>query len=87
VRSTPGEGSTFICYVPEGGAGESTQAVRAALEDDLDSARALRLLEEALVGGDGSWRAAADVLGLRLGTGGPSRTEMKKALGWRAPFS
>jgi len=49
--------------------GESALAVRAALEDDLDTARALRVLEAALVGGDGGWRAAADLLGLRLGGG------------------
>jgi L-cysteine:1D-myo-inositol 2-amino-2-deoxy-alpha-D-glucopyranoside ligase len=49
--------------------GESALAVRAALEDDMDTARALRVLEEAVVGGDGGWRAAADLLGLRLGEG------------------
>jgi len=49
--------------------GESALAVRAALEDDLDTARALRVLEAALVGGEGGWRAAADLLGLRLGGG------------------
>jgi cysteinyl-tRNA synthetase len=65
----------------------SASAVRAALEDDLDTPRALRLLEESLVAGDGGWRAAADLLGLQLGASGQDRTEMKKALGWRAPFS
>jgi L-cysteine:1D-myo-inositol 2-amino-2-deoxy-alpha-D-glucopyranoside ligase len=65
----------------------SALAVRAALEDDLDTPRALRLLEESLLAGDGGWRAAADLLGLRLGAGGQDQTEMKKALGWRAPFS
>jgi L-cysteine:1D-myo-inositol 2-amino-2-deoxy-alpha-D-glucopyranoside ligase len=51
----------------EQGSGESPMAVRAALEDDLDTVRALRTLEEAVVGGDGGWRVAADILGLRLG--------------------
>jgi len=67
--------------------GQSALAVRAALEDDLDTPRALHLLEESLDSGDGGWRAAADLLGLRLGASGPDRTDMKKALGWRAPFS
>jgi L-cysteine:1D-myo-inositol 2-amino-2-deoxy-alpha-D-glucopyranoside ligase len=68
------------------GSDDSALAVRTALEDDLDTPRALRLLEDALGSGDGSWRAAADLLGLRLGATqeGP---QMKKALGWRAPFS
>jgi len=61
-------------------------AVRTALEDDLDTPRALQALEDALGSGDGSWRAAADLLGLGLGASGPG-TQMKKALGWRAPFS
>jgi hypothetical protein len=60
--------------------------VRAALEDDLDTPRALRLLDDALGRGDGGWRAAADLLGLRLGASGDAK-QMKKALGWRAPFS
>jgi L-cysteine:1D-myo-inositol 2-amino-2-deoxy-alpha-D-glucopyranoside ligase len=51
----------------EQGSGESPIAVRAALEDDLDTVRALRTLEEAVAGGDGGWRLAADILGLRLG--------------------
>ena len=46
--------------------GDSPRAVRAALEDDLDTPRALRLLEDAVTGGDGGWRTAADLLGLRL---------------------
>jgi L-cysteine:1D-myo-inositol 2-amino-2-deoxy-alpha-D-glucopyranoside ligase len=50
--------------------GESTAALRAALEDDLDTGRALRLLEDAIRGGDGGWRAGAELLGLRLGEGG-----------------
>jgi L-cysteine:1D-myo-inositol 2-amino-2-deoxy-alpha-D-glucopyranoside ligase len=41
-------------------------AVRTALEDDLDTVGALRALEEAVGSGHG-WRAAADLLGLRLG--------------------
>jgi L-cysteine:1D-myo-inositol 2-amino-2-deoxy-alpha-D-glucopyranoside ligase len=69
------------------GSGNSVLAVRAALEDDLDTARALRVLEDALGSGEGDWRAAADLLGLRLGTAAGEEVEMKKALGWRAPFS
>jgi hypothetical protein len=61
--------------------------VRAALEDDLDTPRALRALEDALGSGDGSWRAGADLLGLRLGAPEREGGETKKALGWRAPFS
>jgi L-cysteine:1D-myo-inositol 2-amino-2-deoxy-alpha-D-glucopyranoside ligase len=67
--------------------GDSAQAVRAALEDDLDTARALRVLDEALSAGAGDWRAAADLLGLQLGVPRGEEAEMKKALGWRAPFS
>jgi L-cysteine:1D-myo-inositol 2-amino-2-deoxy-alpha-D-glucopyranoside ligase len=52
---------------PVDGRSDSLLAVRAALEDDLDTPRALRLLEEAVTGGDASWRSAADLLGLRLG--------------------
>jgi L-cysteine:1D-myo-inositol 2-amino-2-deoxy-alpha-D-glucopyranoside ligase len=69
------------------GSGNSVLAVRAALEDDLDTARALRVLEDALGSGEGDWRAAADLLGLRLGTAAGEEVEMKKALGWRAPLS
>ena len=74
------------------GTGESALAVRAALEDDLDTPRALRLLDDALGRGDGGWRghrhrcAEAELLGLRLGDFGDGQ-QMKKALGWRAPFS
>jgi L-cysteine:1D-myo-inositol 2-amino-2-deoxy-alpha-D-glucopyranoside ligase len=67
--------------------GDSALAVRAALEDDLDTPRALRELEDAVRSGDGGWLAAADLLGLRLDAPGPDAIEMKKALGWRAPFS
>jgi L-cysteine:1D-myo-inositol 2-amino-2-deoxy-alpha-D-glucopyranoside ligase len=66
--------------------GESATVVRAALEDDLDTPRALRLLEERIEGDDGSWREAADLLGLRL-VAAPPEQEMKKAPGWGAPFS
>jgi L-cysteine:1D-myo-inositol 2-amino-2-deoxy-alpha-D-glucopyranoside ligase len=52
------------------GTGDSARAVRAALEDDLDAPRALRVLEDAVTGGDAGWRSAADLLGLRLGAGG-----------------
>ena len=69
------------------GGGDGAMAVRAALEDDLDTPRALQALEDALGEGDGDWRGAADLLGLRLGGPGAEGTEMKKALGWRAPFS
>ncbi|OLE35316.1 MAG: cysteine--tRNA ligase [Actinobacteria bacterium 13_1_20CM_3_68_9] len=43
-------------------------AVRSALEDDLDTTGALRALEETVNSGQ-DWRAAADLLGLRLGRG------------------
>jgi L-cysteine:1D-myo-inositol 2-amino-2-deoxy-alpha-D-glucopyranoside ligase len=69
------------------GSGESAPAVRSALEDDLDTPGALRALEEAVGRGDAGWRAAADLLGLRLGAAGAEGIETKKALGWRAPFS
>jgi L-cysteine:1D-myo-inositol 2-amino-2-deoxy-alpha-D-glucopyranoside ligase len=52
---------------PGDGKGDSLLAVRAALEDDLDTPRALRLLQDAVTGGDAGWRSAADLLGLRLG--------------------
>jgi cysteinyl-tRNA synthetase len=51
---------------PGTGGGDSSLAVRAALEDDLDTPRALRLLEEAVTGRDAGWRTAAEILGLRL---------------------
>jgi L-cysteine:1D-myo-inositol 2-amino-2-deoxy-alpha-D-glucopyranoside ligase len=73
--------------VPVGSDGDAPRAVRAALEDDLDAPRALRLLDDAVRGGDGSWRGAADMLGLRLQRNHASVSETKKALGWRAPFS
>jgi L-cysteine:1D-myo-inositol 2-amino-2-deoxy-alpha-D-glucopyranoside ligase len=69
------------------GSGASALAVRTALEDDLDTPHALRTLEEAVGSGDAAWRAAADLLGLRLGVPGAEAIETKKALGWRAPFS
>jgi L-cysteine:1D-myo-inositol 2-amino-2-deoxy-alpha-D-glucopyranoside ligase len=72
---------------PRKGSGNRVLEVRAALEDDLDTPRALHLLEESLVSGDGNWRAAAELLGLRLGAAAADPHEMKKALGWRAPFS
>jgi L-cysteine:1D-myo-inositol 2-amino-2-deoxy-alpha-D-glucopyranoside ligase len=52
---------------PGDGRGDSPLAVRAALEDDLDTPRALRLLQDAVTGGDAGWRSAAGLLGLRLG--------------------
>lgn len=69
------------------GPSDSALEVRAALEDDMDTPRALRVLEESVGRGAGGWRAAADLLGLRLGAPGAEGKEMKKALGWRAPFS
>jgi L-cysteine:1D-myo-inositol 2-amino-2-deoxy-alpha-D-glucopyranoside ligase len=68
-------------------AGVPHAGVRAALEDDLDSPRALRLLEQSLLSGDDAWQDAAEILGLRLGQRQVPEEEMKKALGWRAPFS
>ncbi|MEA2636703.1 MAG: L-cysteine:1D-myo-inositol 2-amino-2-deoxy-alpha-D-glucopyranoside ligase [Chloroflexota bacterium] len=53
---------------PGDGKGDSPLAVRAALEDDLDTPSALGLLEDAVIGNDAGWRSAADLLGLRLGT-------------------
>jgi L-cysteine:1D-myo-inositol 2-amino-2-deoxy-alpha-D-glucopyranoside ligase len=55
---------------PGDGEGQSAPAVRAALEDDLDTPRALALLQDAVSGGDAGWRSAADLLGLRLGARG-----------------
>src|SRR6266480_1628655 len=69
------------------GTGDSVLAVRVALENDLDTPGALRALEEALDSGNHGWRAAAGLLGLRLGAPRADGGEMKKALGWRAPFS
>jgi L-cysteine:1D-myo-inositol 2-amino-2-deoxy-alpha-D-glucopyranoside ligase len=48
--------------------GDSPLAVRTALEDDLDTPRALHLLQDAVTSGDAGWRGAADLLGLRLDT-------------------
>jgi len=62
-------------------------AVGEALDDDLDSPRALSLLAEAINGGDSGWREAAELLGLRLESNLASAAETKKALGWRAPLS
>jgi L-cysteine:1D-myo-inositol 2-amino-2-deoxy-alpha-D-glucopyranoside ligase len=59
-------------------------AVRAALEDDLDTPRALRLLEEQIESGDAGWRQSADLLGLKLAREG-APLEKEKAPGWRAP--
>ena len=70
--------------LPGSGASEAP-AVRAALEDDLDTPHALELLEQSIQAGDSTWRAAADLLGLRLQAHPAPESEMKKALGWRAP--
>jgi cysteinyl-tRNA synthetase len=51
---------------PGDAAGDSPMGVRAALDDDLDTPRALRVLEDAVGGGDAGWRTAAELLGLRL---------------------
>jgi L-cysteine:1D-myo-inositol 2-amino-2-deoxy-alpha-D-glucopyranoside ligase len=70
------------------GPGESAAVLQAALAEDLDTPRALRLLQERIEGGDASWREAAGLLGLRLEGAAPlASREMKKAPGWRAPFS
>jgi L-cysteine:1D-myo-inositol 2-amino-2-deoxy-alpha-D-glucopyranoside ligase len=68
-------------------AGRAHPTVRAALDDDLDTPRALGLLEESLSSGDDRWRDAAQMLGLRFDEHRVPEAEMKKALGWRAPFS
>jgi L-cysteine:1D-myo-inositol 2-amino-2-deoxy-alpha-D-glucopyranoside ligase len=60
--------------------------VRAALESDLDTPRALRLLDDLVGARDPAWRDAADLLGLRLAAGTTSPAESEKALGWRAPL-
>src|SRR3984893_915118 len=75
-----------VSRVDNGGA-DSALAVRTALENDLDTAGALRVLAEAVGSGASGWGAAADLLGLRLNAQQDEGTEMKKALGWRAPFS
>lgn len=62
--------------------GSAATAVRAALENDLDTPQALALLSDAINAGAGDWADAADMIGLRLG-----RAETKKAPGWGAPFS
>jgi L-cysteine:1D-myo-inositol 2-amino-2-deoxy-alpha-D-glucopyranoside ligase len=62
-------------------------AVQQALEDDLDTPRALELVEQAVKNGDPDWPEAARLLGLRLDAARKVPAEMKKALGWRAPFS
>ena len=69
-----------------GGGGDGVRPVQAALEDDLDTPRALQLLEQLVAAGDGSWRDAAELLGLRLDANIVPEMETKKALGWRAPF-
>src|SRR2546421_1505409 len=69
------------------GTGEAAGAVGEALDDDLDSPRALRLLAQAIDGGDSGWREAAELLGLRLESNPASAAETKEALGWRAPLS
>ena len=69
------------------GKGGAALAVAEALDDDLDSPRALRLLRESIEGGDGAWRDAAELLGLRFQAQSGPLSETKKALGWRAPFS
>jgi L-cysteine:1D-myo-inositol 2-amino-2-deoxy-alpha-D-glucopyranoside ligase len=59
--------------------------VLAAVQDDLDTPRALHLLDELADAGDQAWRDAANLLGLRL-TRRSSSVESEKALGWRAPL-
>src|SRR5256712_5645127 len=72
---------------PATASGHGTAAVLAALDDDLDTLRALRLLEESIHGGAADWRAAPALLGPRLAADRMPAPETKKALGWRAPFS
>ena len=69
------------------GVGDAAGALLEALNDDLDTPRALRLLAQAIEAGDPGWRAAADTLGLRLGAHQAPLKQTKKALGWRAPLS
>jgi len=66
-------------YQPDG-----ASPVRAALEDDLDTPRALDLLEEQIETGDAGWRESADLLGLKLNRD-EVPLEKEKAPGWRAP--
>src|SRR5438552_5211359 len=63
------------------GMGDSALAVRAALDEDLDTSGAPGALEEAIDSGDRGWRAAAHLLGLQPGTPRLDPEEMKKALG------
>ncbi|HEY8678188.1 MAG TPA: cysteine--tRNA ligase [Candidatus Dormibacteraeota bacterium] len=55
------------------GAGDGGAAIRAALEDDLDTPRALKQLDLSLHAGDAGWRDAAELLGLKLETGAARR--------------
>jgi L-cysteine:1D-myo-inositol 2-amino-2-deoxy-alpha-D-glucopyranoside ligase len=70
----------------DGDHGGAVPAVRSALEDDLDTPRALEALQESVMAGDRGSRTAAELLGLRLHANLGTETETKKALGWRAPF-
>jgi len=49
-----------------GSLGRGAAIVRDALEDDLDTPRALGFLEEQIESGDAGWRESADLLGLKL---------------------
>ena len=69
------------------GAGDAGRALLEALDDDLDTPSALRLLAQAIDAGDPGWREAADILGFRLGAHQAPLKQTKKALGWRAPLS
>ena len=70
---------------PRPGIGEALGPVRRALEDDLDTPKALQLMADLKAAGEPAWREAADLLGLRLGA--PTTAKTKEALGWRAPLS
>lgn len=61
----------------------ATAAVRAALDNDLDTPRALAVLSDAIEQRDGGSRAAAALLGLQLDS--HARPNTQKALGWRVP--
>lgn len=64
---------------------EAVAPVRRALEDDLDTPKALELMAKLKAAGEPGWQEAADLLGLRLGAATAPKT--KEALGWRAPLS
>ncbi|MEO6796476.1 MAG: cysteine--tRNA ligase [Candidatus Dormibacter sp.] len=50
-----------------GAAGTGLSRIRGAMEDDLDTPRALDILEESVRAGDAGWQTGAEILGLQLG--------------------